>query len=50
MVEDSLSETYLAYCTPVLVDSKTKRPVFGVIGWNMAYTDLTKMTNTAFEA
>ncbi|CAD8076722.1 unnamed protein product [Paramecium sonneborni] len=47
---NDINDETLAFCAPIVFDDKTKRPIFGVIGWNMAYTDVGTLTNAGYEA
>ncbi|CAD8142973.1 unnamed protein product [Paramecium octaurelia] len=44
------NDSTLAFCAPVVFDDKTKRPIFGAIGWNMAYSQVSTLTNAGFES
>ncbi|CAK72834.1 unnamed protein product (macronuclear) [Paramecium tetraurelia] len=48
-VENSDSETYLAYCGPAVYDELTLRPIFALVSWNIYYSKLSEMTDSLFE-
>lgn len=44
------NDSTLAFCAPIIFHEKTQRPTFGAIGWNMAYSEVSTLTNAGFES